>query len=385
MENLSMSELRWMLLGLGVLFLAGLALWESRRGRQARQADLERLAPGQGMDQGAEPEHDWRVERGGAGQPDLMEESDPWEEPELLLDEPAEVPLPSFSARDPERESVSRPLPVYALRTAPGESAGAGRRLDPILDFAGDPLLDDAMESGPVISAAAGAGFDEFGVGPVSVIDPPVLARAAGPEAMAPDDEPGAVHEPAVGYAADEAPAPAIEAAQPGPVVPVARVEPASELTDAPVLLPPLAEPIVAWPEDPADSRIFSVRILAPREKFQGRAVRLALMAQGFVPGKFSIYHKPVPDGRALLSVASLTKPGTFDGARVDSQRFHGLNLFAVLPGPLPAAQAVDELLQVADTLAARLQGVLKDDRGEPLSPARAGDRCAPPRRPTRP
>ena len=326
-----MPELRWTLLVLGVLFLAGLALWESRRGRQVRQADLERLAGGTAV----EPR-----ER------DLRERD---------LDE-SELPLPSFSARDPEREPATRPLPVYELPVA--EPAAPGRRLDPILDFAGDPLV--AEESGPVISdfepgqaevpvgADGQATFvDDFEIGPVRVIDPPTLAPQA--QTMAPHQAAAAPVEAQVLEAVPAVPAAAV-------MSPAAAISP--------------AEPIVDWP-DPAQSRIVSVRILAPHEKFQGRAVRLALTAQGFVPGKFSIYHKPAHDGRALLSVASLTKPGTFDGTRVDLQRFSGLNLFTVLPGPLPAADAVDELLHCAGILAARLSGVLQDEQGQPLSALR--------------
>ncbi len=39
-----------------------------------------------------------------------------------------------------------------------------------------------------------------------------------------------------------------------------------------------------------------------------------------------------------LLRAASLTQPGSFDLATMDTQRYGGLHLFAVLPGPLPAA-----------------------------------------------
>ena len=99
--------------------------------------------------------------------------------------------------------------------------------------------------------------------------------------------------------------------------------------------------------------------------------MRQALAAEGFVLGKFAIFHKPGPDGRALLSIASLTKPGTFEAHTIDMQRFSGLNVFAVLPGPLPGPATVDELLASAQVLAQRLHGTLKDDQGEPLTPAR--------------
>jgi len=342
-----MLRLRWTLLILGVLFLAGMALFESVRGRRNRATGPGRLAGGEPPPRASPPAD--------------------------LRDKPEEVPLPSFSARDPERARLDGPLPVYEL---PAEAPAAGRRLDPILDFdagadlAGErapritePALASAEAPAAVpvaqlreIDAAAGAAtgpggapagssvpVDDFEIGPVRVVDAPAAAwpgsAAAAPAVMEPEPEAMPVAAPAA-----EAP---------------------------PVLLPPVTEPIVEWP-DPERSQVLSLRVLAPREKFQGRAVRLALTAQGFLPGRFSIYHKAAPDGRAVLSVASLTKPGTFeDPPRGDMQRFSGLNLFTVLPGPLPPAEAVEELLQVAGTLAARLQGQLTDDRGEPLSAPR--------------
>jgi cell division protein ZipA len=100
--------------------------------------------------------------------------------------------------------------------------------------------------------------------------------------------------------------------------------------------------------------------------------VRQALCAEGFVLGKLSIFHRAGPDGRAIVSAASLTKPGTFDKDCIDMQRYGGLNLFAVLPGPLAPAQAFEELLSSARNLSERLQGALQDERGEPLTPMRA-------------
>ena len=78
-----------------------------------------------------------------------------------------------------------------------------------------------------------------------------------------------------------------------------------------------------------------------PAERFLGRAVRMALAAEGFVLGKFDIFHKPGPDARAVVSAASLTKPGTFELEHHGHAAFGGLSLFAVLPGPLPAQQTV--------------------------------------------
>ena len=72
-----------------------------------------------------------------------------------------------------------------------------------------------------------------------------------------------------------------------------------------------------------------------------------------------------------MLSAASLTKPGTFDLETMDTQRFTGLNLFAVLPGPKTPQKAFEDLLMTARMLNERLEGALQDERGGPLTPMR--------------
>ena len=55
----------------------------------------------------------------------------------------------------------------------------------------------------------------------------------------------------------------------------------------------------------------------------------------------------------------------------MDTQRYGGLNVFAVLPGPLPAPEAFEELLASARQLNERLQGTLQDERGDALTAER--------------
>jgi FtsZ-interacting cell division protein ZipA len=130
--------------------------------------------------------------------------------------------------------------------------------------------------------------------------------------------------------------------------------------------------PVVEWPTEES-RKIIALRLVsAPAARFPGRAVRQALAAEGFVLGKFDIFHKAGPDDRAILSAASLTKPGTFTMSTIDAQRFGGLSLFAVLPGPLSPQETFDELLSTARNLNSRLQGALQDERGEPLTPMRS-------------
>ena len=124
-----------------------------------------------------------------------------------------------------------------------------------------------------------------------------------------------------------------------------------------------------------APGRSASGDCLAPgchaTRSLSGRALRLALASEGFLLGKFQIFHKPDESGRAVLSAANLSKPGTFDLENMDSQRYGGLSLFAVLPGPRTQLKAFEDLLATARSLNERLQGALQDERGGPLTPTR--------------
>jgi FtsZ-interacting cell division protein ZipA len=130
---------------------------------------------------------------------------------------------------------------------------------------------------------------------------------------------------------------------------------------------PPL---VVDWPEEGA-RRIVSLRILPARhDRLAGRALRQGLTASGFRHGAFGIFHLPEPDGRVVLSAASLVRPGMLDPATMDFQRFAGVNLFAVLPGPVSDEQALQRLGQVAVELASRVEGQVQEESGAPFNAA---------------
>jgi len=157
---------------------------------------------------------------------------------------------------------------------------------------------------------------------------------------------------------------------------------PQVETTEASAVAPASVEAAVAssnqvvamrldWPP-PEQQRIIGLRVVARHgERFTGVSLRQALLGEGFQHGELDIFHRPMADGRVLLSAASLTKPGSFDLSTMDSGLFLGLNLFAVLPGPLPGRDTVDKLLIAGHTLAQRLRGELRDARGEALTEAR--------------
>ena len=62
------------------------------------------------------------------------------------------------------------------------------------------------------------------------------------------------------------------------------------------------------------------------------------------------------------------------DYIEMDAASYRGLNLFAVLPGPLPGRDTVDKLLLSGHTIAQRLRGDLLDSLGEPLTESRLAE-----------
>lgn len=297
----TMSELRWTLLVIGVLFVVALAWWERRRPRQA-SGTVERSSSASGPSPGSSA----RVLR----------------EPPLVL--------PEIRAREP---LVPRPLPVV---DAPPE----------------DPSPEDPSPEGvPISSGRADLAPEQMPRGELE------RAGAAAPTWAAAD------------YAEASEPAAAIRReAIPREASPAAPALPREKLPELPAAEPP---PLVEWPTD-RDRRVLTLRLVAPQpERFAGRSLRQALAAEGFVLGQFAIFHKPDEERRAVLSAASLTRPGTFDMDTMDSQHYGGLSLFAVLPGPKPPPQTFEELVFTARNLNERLHGVLQDEQGSPLTPAR--------------
>jgi len=344
-----MPELRWTLLILGALFIGALALWEWRRQKHVR---------GQGLTQGREGERVTPTLDGGESTHDAGREA----------------------ARGDTRvyREPTLTLPELHLDARGGVHVGEAQltRVDARSDHRAEPRARDPMADPPVLemndASLAGlriddqAAVDRFSSPArdaqyVEDDEPIIPARAIPAES----DDDGADDEGEPSVADEVAEAPGQHEA--GPREPdTGRALPVS----ADLLA--VTEPVVDWPDE--DTRkIIALRLVSgASERFAGRAVRLALAAEGFLLGKFEIFHKPGPDARAVLSAASLTKPGTFSPGTMDAQRYGGLSLFAVLPGPLSPIDTFDELLRTARSLNTRLRGALQDERGEPLTPVRS-------------
>jgi cell division protein ZipA len=271
------AELRWILLGLSLLLLAGIWWWGSRRSAQAPgNVELREITPA----------------------PEQLREITPVAEP---LREHAEPRISAAKIEASGRDWAPAFEPL-SIRTE---------------DYAGVPVLD----------------------GPMMV-------------------------------SADPAPAitPSISPSPPTPVVP-GRV---------PTLMPePPSNRSATAPAQTRDAseqqKIVTVRVCAAGEaRWPGTTLLSALEMNGLAYGRYQVFHRRHTDGRSLFCVASLVEPGTFDVARMSTEEFKGITLFAVLPGPLEPLLALDEMLAAARGLAQELSGMVQDAKGMPLSPQRA-------------
>jgi cell division protein ZipA len=126
-------------------------------------------------------------------------------------------------------------------------------------------------------------------------------------------------------------------------------------------------------PNASEQQKIITVRVCAVGDaRWSGTTLLSALELHGLAYGRYQVFHRRHVDGRSLFCVASLIEPGTFDVARMSSEEFRGITLFAVLPGPVEPLLTVDELLGAARGLAQELSGMVQDSKGMPLSPLRA-------------
>jgi cell division protein ZipA len=154
---------------------------------------------------------------------------------------------------------------------------------------------------------------------------------------------------------------------------PTLRVEPTLSTRPVEVAEPPHAAPSEA-PAPRRSQKIIAIRVTASAPaRFDGKELLAALRSEGLGFGRYEIFHHLHDDGRPIYSVASLREPGTFDIEAMPTTYYPGVAMFTVLPGPVPAAEAFDEMIFAARALATYLSGSLTDERGAPLTALRVG------------
>lgn len=119
------------------------------------------------------------------------------------------------------------------------------------------------------------------------------------------------------------------------------------------------------------EQKIVTLRLIAQDNgDFPGEELALSLRGIGMRHGKFGIFHRYEgnDEDRIVFSIASLVEPGSFDLTNIKDQKFPGISLFMILPGPMDGAQAFDLMMVAARALAQSLKAELLDESGSTLS-----------------
>jgi cell division protein ZipA len=111
-----------------------------------------------------------------------------------------------------------------------------------------------------------------------------------------------------------------------------------------------------------------TLRLPAGSIKFSGTELAKLFAANSLTHGKYNIYHRLEGD-RSVFSIASMVEPGTFDPNTLAQSEFAGITMFAVLPGPVEALTAVDEMVATGRQFEKALGATLQDERGNPMTP----------------
>ncbi|MCC5793343.1 MAG: cell division protein ZipA C-terminal FtsZ-binding domain-containing protein [Chromatiales bacterium] len=144
-----------------------------------------------------------------------------------------------------------------------------------------------------------------------------------------------------------------------------------------PVIDPMVEEPAPeAEPEgltdpepEPPEEMIITLRLMCrDPEGFAAEGLILALREQGLRHGKYGIFHAFDEEEEIVFSVANLVEPGTFDLARIQTQRYPGISLFLVMPGPADPLDAFDSMISLGKSLALQFSADLLDEQGGILS-----------------
>lgn len=366
-----MPQLRWTLLCLGVVFIILLAWIERRRQRRQEFTDSATVEKEPGADSAVPPMFREPV----LTLPEMRAAREP---PTPTQDLPVvEIEDDSLNARRVEVGEPLRDPPTLSLPVVNSGPEIARRRPEPtVSDFDAVQLTRTDDRQIPRLdtpASHAGSIDSEERAFNDAVFGEPSRTAEVPPATIADSDEQhirtDVLSKSGPTFQGQPEP-PSRTQFLGGAVAPDAPTAPtAPRFTPADVT--PIAEPIVDWPPDD-QRKVIALRLTAiPPDRFAGRALRLALASEGFVLGKFQIFHKPDESGRAVLSAANLSKPGTFDIGTMDSQRYAGLSLFTVLPGSRPPLKAFEDLLATARNLNERLNGALQDERGGPLTPTR--------------
>jgi hypothetical protein len=271
-------------------------------------------------------------------------------------------PHAAFPAHPIVREPAISPY--EPLRISAQEAADPSGEFD--LPVMVEPAVDSQAPHGGEVRMLADAGAADPGLSTTLVPierpreeSPPAAGPAPGAPAAAASDS-GLFPSRAEPRAREVAPRDPVLAPRTDTSGRFSRVKPPE------VKLPP-AKPVEL-------QKIITVRVCAAGDAaWDGTDLATAFAGSDLVHGRYGVFHRLHADGRSIFCVASLMEPGSFDPARMPEQRFPGVSIFAVLPGPVEPLQTFEQLMAAARQLAQDLSGMMQDEKGGPLSPQRAG------------
>jgi cell division protein ZipA len=126
-------------------------------------------------------------------------------------------------------------------------------------------------------------------------------------------------------------------------------------------------------PEPPEEgpSELLIINVIARDGKtFDGEPLLAVLLRNALKFGDMNIFHRVEPASKVVLfSLASATEPGTFDLSAMDKFSTRGVSLFMRLPGPEQPIATFDDMLGVARDIASSLDGELKDEHKNVMTP----------------
>lgn len=123
-------------------------------------------------------------------------------------------------------------------------------------------------------------------------------------------------------------------------------------------------EPATPAPKRPETIIVLNILPATPGDSFPGADLLDVFDRAGLEYGQFDVFHRinETADGpQSAFSVASATEPGSFDITTMADERFRGLTLFMVLPGPVRGVDGFADMLATARRIAEQIRGEVKD------------------------
>lgn len=362
-----MDPLRWIILGVGLLLLAGIYLlgrWRERRRREREQADNPLAS-------------DASRAAGGGGKVFVDDLESPYDHPPApnydtpFIDEDALQGIDDLLKRDELGRGAPGLDPQTAQRAAGAEDStlhsdtGAGSNEPTLHSEIGSASQDQALSS-------------DTGVGPAGPWwqDDESQYRSHSAEPQQPDRQQSAQAHYAQPQPAQAQPAQTQRKARQEGQEEDRHGERDNENEPVPLKLSPASQvEMEAYRSAnvPQAEKVVVVYVGAHEgQRFEGEQIAAALEAVRMVPGEHRIWHRR---GRSelgrftLFSVASMVEPGYLDPQQtLPRLQTPGLAFFLQLPLPVDSEEALDAMLASAYHVSRHLDGLLLDSTRSTLT-----------------